>query len=230
MTTSSSEQFENNTTQSGNELFPFEGQPSRTKRVRDLDKALQSINWPTDYKIKKNDDVDGDRFYTIASKDGTEYTFPSVTTILGRTLSSKNYYSLKNWKKNVVNEVGEEGYKMVRLKATSSGSNLHRCVEQRLAEEAKITPISIRPLKKSHLLSTSSPTTPAHLSPVLQLEPSPSQHTALETKRKPADDTLYLSSLEHVLKDISEVYALESVVSHMDLGYSGTVDCIGKYK
>ena len=52
--------------------------------------------------------------------------FPSVTTILGRTLPSKNYYSLKNWKKNVVNEVGEEGYKIVRLKATSSGSNLHR--------------------------------------------------------------------------------------------------------
>ena len=54
--------------------------------------------------------------------------------------------------------------------------------------------------------------------------------SALETKQKLADDTLYLSSLEHVLKDISEVYALESVVSHMDLGYSGTVDCIGKYK
>ena len=54
--------------------------------------------------------------------------------------------------------------------------------------------------------------------------------SAPETKQQLADDTLYLSSLEHVLKDISEVYALESVVSHMDLGYSGTVDCIGKYK
>lgn len=126
MITSSSEQSENNTTQSGNEPFPFEGQPSRKKRVLDLDKVLQSQNRPTDYKIKKNDDVDGDRFYTIISKDGSEYIFPSVTTILGRTLPSKNYYSLKNWKKNVVNEVGEEGYKIVRLKATSSGSNLHR--------------------------------------------------------------------------------------------------------
>ena len=124
--TTASSWSESDTTQSGNEPFPFEGHPSRKKRIQDLGKALRSLNAPTEHKVQKNDDVDGDRFYNIVSEDGSEYSFPSVTTILGRTLPSKNYYSLKNWKRNVIKEVGEEGYKMVRLKATSGGSSLHR--------------------------------------------------------------------------------------------------------
>ena len=37
-------------------------------------------------------------------------------------------------------------------------------------------------------------------------------------------------SVEHVVNDISEVYAVESVVSHVDLGYVGTVDLVAMYK
>ena len=37
-------------------------------------------------------------------------------------------------------------------------------------------------------------------------------------------------SVEHVVKDISEVYCVESMVSHMELGYVGTVDLVAKYK
>ena len=125
-TTSSTEHPESDTTQNRSERFPFEGRPSKKKRVRDLGKALRNLNGPREYKVEKNDDIDGDRFYSIISDDGSEYSFPSVTTILSHTIPSKNYYSLKNWKKNVIKEVGEEGYKMVRLKATSSGSHLHR--------------------------------------------------------------------------------------------------------
>ncbi|KAM8809218.1 mitochondrial genome maintenance exonuclease 1 [Eudromia elegans] len=40
----------------------------------------------------------------------------------------------------------------------------------------------------------------------------------------------YLSSVEHVLKDISEVKALESAVQHETLQYLGLVDCVAKYR
>ena len=40
----------------------------------------------------------------------------------------------------------------------------------------------------------------------------------------------YLESVQHVLSGISEVCALESVVAHLELGYSGTCDCIATYK
>ncbi|XP_063247313.1 mitochondrial genome maintenance exonuclease 1 isoform X2 [Prinia subflava] len=46
------------------------------------------------------------------------------------------------------------------------------------------------------------------------------------------DDTVagYLSSVGHVLEDISEVKALESGVHHETLQYLGLVDCVAKYR
>ena len=40
----------------------------------------------------------------------------------------------------------------------------------------------------------------------------------------------YLESVNPVLADISEVHSLESVVAHLELGYSGTCDCIATYR
>ena len=40
----------------------------------------------------------------------------------------------------------------------------------------------------------------------------------------------FAKSVEHVVNDISEVYAVESVVSHVNLGYVGTVDLVAKYR
>ena len=42
--------------------------------------------------------------------------------------------------------------------------------------------------------------------------------------------TGYLQSVQHVLADISEVCVLESAVALMELGYSGTCDCIATYR
>ena len=40
----------------------------------------------------------------------------------------------------------------------------------------------------------------------------------------------YIRSVEHVLSDMSDLRASESVVCHRELGYSGTVDCVAKYR
>ncbi|NWW77978.1 MGME1 exonuclease, partial [Climacteris rufus] len=66
-------------------------------------------------------------------------------------------------------------------------------------------------------------------------------HSALESillseeiaaKEQNEDDVVsgYLSSVEHVLEDISEVKALESGVHHEILQYLGLVDCVAKYR
>uniref|UniRef100_A0A8C3EFS6 Mitochondrial genome maintenance exonuclease 1 n=1 Tax=Corvus moneduloides TaxID=1196302 RepID=A0A8C3EFS6_CORMO len=66
-------------------------------------------------------------------------------------------------------------------------------------------------------------------------------HSALESiflseekaaKEQGKDDVVagYLSSVEHVLGDISEVKALESGVQHETLQYLGLVDCVAKYR
>ncbi|XP_027552752.1 mitochondrial genome maintenance exonuclease 1 isoform X1 [Neopelma chrysocephalum] len=66
-------------------------------------------------------------------------------------------------------------------------------------------------------------------------------HSALESiflseemavKEKSEDGVIsgYLSSVEHVLEDISEVKALESGVHHETLQYLGLVDCVAKYR
>lgn len=41
---------------------------------------------------------------------------------------------------------------------------------------------------------------------------------------------LYTQSIDHVLKDITEVKALEASVAHLQLGYAGTFDCLAKYR
>lgn len=40
----------------------------------------------------------------------------------------------------------------------------------------------------------------------------------------------YIKSVEQVLKQISCVLALESIVIHHELGYTGTCDCVAKYR
>uniref|UniRef100_A0A8B9R6S4 Mitochondrial genome maintenance exonuclease 1 n=1 Tax=Anas platyrhynchos TaxID=8839 RepID=A0A8B9R6S4_ANAPL len=66
-------------------------------------------------------------------------------------------------------------------------------------------------------------------------------HAALESMFLPEESTAkeqgedaaisgYLSSVQHVLKDISEVRVLESAVQHGTLQYLGLVDCVAKYR
>ena len=80
-----------------------------------------------------------------------------------------------------------------------------------------------------------------------QLEPSPPSSTTalpavamattastsqgqLQAENSLERSSIYLQSVEHILEDITDVYALESVVAHIELGYTGTFDCVAKYK
>ncbi|NXU78889.1 MGME1 exonuclease, partial [Oreotrochilus melanogaster] len=57
-----------------------------------------------------------------------------------------------------------------------------------------------------------------------------SEETASKEQREDIDISGYLSSVQHVLEDVSEVKALESAVQHETLQYLGLVDCVAKYR
>lgn len=57
-----------------------------------------------------------------------------------------------------------------------------------------------------------------------------SEEMATKEQREDVAISGYLSSVQHVLKDISEVKALESAVQHETLQYLGLVDCVAKYR
>ena len=40
----------------------------------------------------------------------------------------------------------------------------------------------------------------------------------------------YMESVKSVLSDVSDVIVTEGIVKHEELGYSGTVDCVARYK
>lgn len=56
------------------------------------------------------------------------------------------------------------------------------------------------------------------------------EEMATKEQRDDVDISGYLSSVQDVLKDISEVKALESAVHHETLQYLGLVDCVAKYR
>lgn len=40
----------------------------------------------------------------------------------------------------------------------------------------------------------------------------------------------YMESISHILEDISQVKAIESVVQHHTLNYMGIADCVARYR
>ena len=66
-----------------------------------------------------------------------------------------------------------------------------------------------------------------HWSNALNLVPPPPRPLVEQLQVVPAR---YSESVCEVLNEISEVVAVESVVRHLELGYMGRVDCIGRYR
>ncbi|XP_026701957.1 mitochondrial genome maintenance exonuclease 1 [Athene cunicularia] len=56
------------------------------------------------------------------------------------------------------------------------------------------------------------------------------EEMAAKEQREDVAISGYLSSVQHVLEDVSEVQALESAVQHETLQYLGLVDCVAKYR
>ncbi|KAK6181355.1 hypothetical protein SNE40_009226 [Patella caerulea] len=131
------------------------------KSYKEINKALNSkkegllpkvidpndpLNFVLNYPLIPNSSegsVEFERFSTEVDKFCLQYT-PSVSKILNKTMSAKNRYFLERWKKKMIEEMGEEGFKHHQEETLRKGINFHACVQQILAGESE-SEIQIQP-------------------------------------------------------------------------------------
>jgi genome maintenance exonuclease 1 len=162
------------------------------------------------------------RYYVYQSPDLT-MELPSVTTVLSETQALGSYFALKKWRQSIEDSYGQGSFHHYREKLLHRGTLFHKMLEERLSGRAEA------PEREEGLLETPGGSgvpgladegTAAgiqHESEIDQIEMDHNPH-------------LLYRSVSNVLSDISDVAALESVVTHLDLGYMGRVDCIAKYR
>lgn len=66
-----------------------------------------------------------DRFYRVSSS-AESVIFPSVTTVLGNTVSKSQYYRLRNWKRNMIKEYGEAEFESIQQQTRDIGTHFHQ--------------------------------------------------------------------------------------------------------
>ena len=71
---------------------------------------------------------------------------------------------------------------------------------------------------------------PIETTPLLDTTSSLEEQQTDTRKENSEEDHGYLQSVQHVLQNISDIHALERVTVHKELGYTGTFDCVAKYK
>lgn len=93
--------------------FPFEGVESA------------KCHASSDIDIERVDSLNGVRHYVINSPEES-YRFPSVTTVLDATQPPEMYFRLRNWRKGLVREHGEQGSINIAQGIIRSGKNFHK--------------------------------------------------------------------------------------------------------
>ncbi|XP_050405304.1 uncharacterized protein LOC126821051 [Patella vulgata] len=143
-----------------NSLLSIQVDPG-IKSYKEINKALNSkkegilpkvidpndpLNFVLNYPLIPNTpegSVEFERFNTEVDKFCLQYP-PSVSKILNKTMSAKNRYFLERWKKKMIEEMGEEGFKQHQEETLRKGINFHACVQQLLAGESE-SDIQIQP-------------------------------------------------------------------------------------
>ncbi|XP_009214855.2 mitochondrial genome maintenance exonuclease 1 isoform X2 [Papio anubis] len=129
---------------------------------------------------------------------------PSVTRVLQQTMTKQQVFWLERWKQRMILELGEDGFK-------EYNSSFHVCDH-----------VYVKNLARDIFLQ------------------GKRFHEALESILSPQetlkerDENLlksgYIESVQHILKDVSGVRALESAVQHETLNYIGLLDCVAEYQ
>ncbi len=122
------------------ETFPFEGDtpkgvPSTTgdlasagvdadSRVGEEGRAKAEND---SFTVGRSDTREG-RFYHIVTRGqkSGEFSLPSVTTVLESTMPPTNYYSLMNWRRGQIKELGEEVFKRMNAERLRIGTRFHK--------------------------------------------------------------------------------------------------------
>lgn len=66
-----------------------------------------------------------DRYYRISSA-GVSVVYPSVTTVLRQTVTKGQYYMLRNWRRSMIKEHGEEEFESILKQIRNTGTHFHQ--------------------------------------------------------------------------------------------------------
>lgn len=77
------------------------------------------------HRVTKMDSFDG-RFYRVVVPRRETYDLPSVTTVLRVTQPKSSFFSLRNWRKSMIKEHGEEGYRRIHSERLQAGTAFHQ--------------------------------------------------------------------------------------------------------
>ena len=106
--------------------FPFRGTLSKCD-VSDLSNICRDVpETETTFSIHKCNacDTSDERKYVVCKGDEV-FSLPSVTTVLNLTLPKKRNFMLYNWKRGMVREFGEDGYRQVKDEIKAAGCKFH---------------------------------------------------------------------------------------------------------
>lgn len=111
--------------------FPFEG--AAPKRAEGETGGLSSLEGEENdtpandsFTVGRRDTLEGRFYHIVAGVEGSEFEFPSVTTVLESTMPPSNYYSLMNWRRGQIKEHGEEGYRRMNAERLRIGIGFHK--------------------------------------------------------------------------------------------------------
>eukprot|EP00118_Oscarella_pearsei_P007034 m.33190 g.33190 ORF g.33190 m.33190 type:complete len:280 (+) comp31769_c0_seq2:37-876(+) len=88
--------------------------------------ALERLNRPLSIQLEKTSHADG-RWYTEKRED---HVYPSVTSVLGRTMPRGSRFVLWRWMRDKKTELGKEGMEKLRKDNFGRGIALHEMLEE----------------------------------------------------------------------------------------------------
>nr|XP_007959069.2 mitochondrial genome maintenance exonuclease 1 isoform X1 [Chlorocebus sabaeus] len=129
---------------------------------------------------------------------------PSVTRVLQQTMTKQQIFWLERWKQRMILELGEDGFK-------EYNSSFHVCDHVHVKNLARDIFLQGKRFHEA-------------------LESILSPQEALKERDENLLKSGYIESVQHILKDVSGVRALESAVQHETLNYIGLLDCVAEYQ
>ena len=103
--------------------FPFDG--SNYSEADDEFNTYLCASTDSSVVHKMDDCRSEDRFYHVSSASAS-VVFPSVTTVLNNTVTKSQYYRLRNWKRSMIKEHGEEEFENIQQHIKDTGTHFHQ--------------------------------------------------------------------------------------------------------
>lgn len=97
-------------------------------------KSLHPFSHPVDHRELEEPEL-GPPARIVLTRNQGNFSIPSVTRVLQQTLSQEQIFYLERWKRRMIAELGEEGFKEYGQNLFRQGKNFHSALEEVLSSQ-----------------------------------------------------------------------------------------------